>query len=158
MLGVKGAPYKKGLFRIARDKADLILAVGDKDPLDPARKILSVDDIHADRPDRVAIHVTRSWGFGKTGSALFSWVDGRLRHVYTGEEDEAIPWASFLNPTCRTWLSCGAAPARETSVAAGRRALHSLSDAGDHSDRIEAITSRGQPTLIIQALALPPQF
>jgi hypothetical protein len=79
-----GAPYKGGLFRLTRETATLILALGEKDPLEPTKTIASINLIDADRPDREAIYATRSFE-GKTypNLVVYLWVDGRFRHVYT---------------------------------------------------------------------------
>lgn len=49
VLKVKGASYKEALFRKTPEKTEKILAIGDPDPFDPARKIQSIALFAADK-------------------------------------------------------------------------------------------------------------
>jgi hypothetical protein len=104
VLTSSGAADKKGLFRLTRETATLILALGEKDPLDPKYTIGSISAIEADRPDRVAIHARRSFeGKAVPYHVVYLWVDGRFRHVYT-TAGEGSTGGTFLSPEMPHYL------------------------------------------------------
>jgi hypothetical protein len=79
VLKVDGAPYKKALFRLTRDKAEKLVAVGDPDPADPKKSIKEIMLIEAAGPETVAVLVERS---GRGGLAWLLHHQGQLRLLF----------------------------------------------------------------------------
>ena len=88
LVSVKGAPYKKALFRLVAGKTEKILAEGDPDPADSSQTVKFLRTFYAAAPDVFVVVELRLAGK--------FWRDVLL--LYSGGKVKAIEASSLISP------------------------------------------------------------
>ena len=89
-LEVTGAPYKKAIFRLTKEKAEMILAEFKSDPLDPKESMGSFLAMDAANPNSVIIRASKF-----SGEVLLHYRDGQFYKVFDKSLSGVVKFPHF---------------------------------------------------------------